>query len=34
MKNVNSIISGHNHNILNAKQKLFGVIVERKTIVP
>ena len=34
MKNVNSIISGHNHNILNAKQKLFGVIVERKIIVP
>ena len=34
MKNVNSIISGHNHKILNAKQKLFGVIVERKTIVP
>ena len=33
MKTMDSIISGHNCNILNPKQNHLGIIVERKTIV-
>ena len=33
MKNMDSIISGHNYNILNPKQNHLSIIVERKTIV-
>ena len=33
MKNMDSIISAHNCNILNPNQNHLGIIVERKTIV-
>ena len=34
MKNMDSIISGHNHNILNSKQKSFGCNYRRKDSCP
>ena len=34
MKNMDSIISGHNHNILTLKQKSFGCNCRGKTVVP
>ena len=34
MKNMDSIISGHNHNILNPKQKLFGCNCRKKDSCP
>ena len=34
MKNIDSIISGHNHNILNAKQKSFGCNCGKKDSCP
>ena len=34
MKNMDSIISGHNHNILNPKQKSFGCNCRKKDSCP
>ena len=34
MKNMDSIISGHNHNILNPKQKSFGCNCRKKDCCP
>ena len=34
MKNVDSIMSGHNHNILNPKQKSFGCNCRKKGSCP
>ena len=34
MKNMNSIISGHNHNTLNPKQKLLGCNYRKKDSCP
>ena len=34
MKNMDSIISGHNHNILNPKQKSFGCNCRKKHSCP
>ena len=34
MKNMDSIISGHNHNILNSKQISFGCSCRKKESCP